>query len=309
MKKVAAIKKLIAAFVFPVFLGGALLAQNSQTQPDEDSFWRAFPEVHAIQVVLSGIELDTAKDEKLMVLITYDGNLSFWDNAFARRSAYILAWFKYCRDDEHVTVNYYAVPKYKHFSDLPHHISYEERLKQSSSKPTKLSPPRGWVDFNNLLKGVVQNENIMNVLTGEGPKQLRVPLPQRLRDDALFGSMRDAELIDYGIRVTINGGLDFYDDVITGDIDHYYWGFKSHDTAFIRHSLNYSLPIREYIHNTIDTVKHAIQARETPEEWVQAAYGPRGVMRVFGRATIIPLPGQTEDPSRWKTVPPKKKKR
>ena len=308
MKKVVAINKLIAAFIFPMFLVGALFAQKAPSQPKEDWTWYRFLDANAIQVVFNNIELDTAKDEKLMALITYDGNIPpFFGHDFHRRSARIMAWFKYCRDDEHITINYFAVPKYEKFSDLPHHISYEERLKQFSSKTTRLSLPRGQVDFGNLLKGVVQNEKIINILTGEEPKQLQVPLPQRLRDDALFDSMRDVGLVR-GVRETIKGGLDFYSYVSTGDGDQYYWGFKSHDTAFIRHDDNYSWPIYDYIRDTIDPIKHAIQARETPEEWVEAAYGPRGVMRVFGRAIPIPMPRQTGDPARWRDVLPKKKK-
>ena len=275
MNKGPAMKKPLFALAVAALFWGELFGQDGPSQPVEYASMGMKPEIYAIQAIFDSVPLDVTKDEKLMVLVTYDGAGFYYHTKYSVRSARILAWFKYRCDDKYVTVNYFGIPDHQRFCDM---IEYRTKIKMASKQPvSRWYPPQDWIDFGNLLKGVAQNKNTKNALNGEDPKQLQIPLPKHLKDDGLFDSMRKVSA-SLGRKWVTECGLDFYSRDANGDGDFNFWGFKSHETSFVRYTYNYfNDPVAKVIHYTIDCVKLAIQDSETPEEWKEAArnhFGP-----------------------------------
>ena len=236
----------ISSVFFLLMSCSTLLPQDG---PDEAYYQPKKIEIEeqAIQVFLNSVQPDDIKGEKFCVIIPYDGIFS----RTRRRSAYLIAWFRYSSKMKNVTVSYVIFPMLDYYSEKIENTQSQKWHKKMDN-------------FSLFLKEIVHNNDIADL---QNVKQLKVRLPKGLRNDILFEKM-------YKGTSSKDVYLSLY------QYDHFYWGFKSDKVEYIRNSADYHISthltntehlLHDYqIHSAIlEPIKDAIIVHETPEQWLR----------------------------------------
>jgi hypothetical protein len=193
--------------------------------PKED-YRNSFVEVRAIRNLLKGFSDDKAKNENIGIIVChgYPGILNY-------RPAHYIAYFKYRHGDKSIVVHYHLFPLREKYGG--------ENLPDSDRQ------------FDSLLEKFASGPSSAFF---DGAKQLEMPLPKGLKNDALLSKPYKME--------TIKGPIDY--------MPFYYWGFKLKNRELVEYLIHYpyelSIKMRDKI---LDPIDLRLLYHEAPVEWVR----------------------------------------